>query len=166
MKLKYKDFEFPVNPGSINISSSTNCRSKSVFGKNSVTENVSVNPVTVTGDGEFFDGTEVCAELQNMLKDKSSGWLYIPSAAPVKAFFTEFKFSKSNKKNSVAYSFKFTEDCTDRSARINFRFTIAEEGENAFEIANRCNASVNDIMSLNDIKSPFDINAGDRVVLR
>lgn len=168
MKLKYKSFEFPVNPISIEISSSANCASKPVFNENSVTQNVSVNPVYITGSGELYGDNcnAYCACLQNIIKDKSSGWLILPSAPPVKAFFTKFKFSKSSKKNCVAYSFEFTEDCTRRKAKIPFKYTIAELGENAFEIANRCDVSVNDIMRLNDLKSPFEINSGDRVVLR
>ena len=47
-----------------------------------------------------------------------------------------------------------------------FKYTFAKAGENAFEIANRCDISVNDIMLFNDFKTPFDIKTGDRVVLR
>lgn len=168
MKLKYKDFEFSVNPSSIEIFSSANCAVKAVFNENSVTQNVSVNPVIVVGSGEFYGDKcdEYCAFLQNMIKEKSSGWLILPSAPPVKAFFTEFKFCKSSKKNCLAYSFEFTEDCTRRSPIKHLKYTIAETGENAFEIANRCNTSVNEIMCLNDLKSPFDIKSGDRVVLK
>lgn len=168
MKLKYKNFEFPMNPESLKISSSTNCEKRAVFGKNSIVQNVSLNPVTVTGNGEFYGdkGDEYCAVLQNMLKNKSSGWLFLPGGHCVKVFFTEFSFHKKSKKNAVQYSFAFTEDCTDRKAQRNLKYTLAEKDENAFEIANRCDVSVNDIMKLNDLKSPFDINFGDRVVLR
>ncbi|MGN1202221.1 MAG: LysM peptidoglycan-binding domain-containing protein [Eubacterium sp.] len=168
MKLKYKDFEFPVNPGSIEILSSTNCSSKEIYGGNSVCENVSVNPIAVTGSGEFYGDNceEHCAALQNLLKSTSSGWLFLPSAPPVKAFFTEFKFSKNSKKNSISYSFRFTEDCSSKKTQKAFNYTVAAQNENAFEIAGRCGVSVNDIMSLNDLKSPFDISQGDKVVMR
>ena len=168
MRLKYKNFEFPANPSKIEILSSSNCNGKPIFNGNSAVENVSVNPVIVTGNGEFFGegGENYCATLQNILKSTESGWLFLPSAPPVKAYFTEFKFSKDTKRNSVLYSFKFTEDCTDRKAERLFKYIVAEEGENAFEIANRCKVSVNDIMRLNDLKSPFEISKGDRVVLR
>lgn len=166
MKLKYKDFEFTVNPDSIEFTSSTNCKSKSVFGSNSVCENISVNPVVVTGGGAFYGdkGAEHCAVLQNMLKSHQSGWLFIPSFPPIKAFFTEFKFSKSSRKNAASYTFKFTEDCDDRNPVKKITYTFALKNENAFEIANRCNACVDDIMRLNDLKSPFDIAEGDKVV--
>ncbi|MCH5321284.1 MAG: LysM peptidoglycan-binding domain-containing protein [Eubacterium sp.] len=168
MKLKYKNFEFPSNPGKIEIMSSSNCNSKPIFDGNSAVENVSVNPVIVTGSGEFFgEGREeYCGVLQNLLKSTESGWLFLPSAPPVKAYFTEFKFSQNTKRNSISYTFEFTEDCTDRKSERLFKYTVAGDGENAFEIANRCSVSVNDIMRLNDLKSPFEISKGDRVVLR
>ncbi len=168
MKLKYKEFEFPVNPDSIEISSSSNCSSKPVFGGNSNVENVSVNPIIVSGNGEFFgeSAREYCACLQNLLKRKESGWLFVPSSPPVKAYFTEFKFSRNTKRNSISYFFVFTEECSDRKSERLFKYTYAEKDENAFELANRCNVSVNDIMRLNDFKSPFELTEGDRVVLR
>lgn len=168
MRLKYKNFEFPSNPGSIEIISSSNFSSKPVFGGNSVCENISVNPVVVRGNGEFYGyrSEEYCSALQNLLKSTQSGWLFVPSSHPIKAFFTEFKFNKSSRKNAVVYSFEFTEDCTSRKPERVFESTTAKESENAFDIAERCGVSVNDIMRCNDFKSPFDICAGDKVVLR
>ncbi len=168
MRLKYKNFEFPANPASIEFLSSSNCCSKPVFDENSAVENISVNPVKITGEGEFFadSAQEYCSYLQNLLKSKKSGWLFVPSAPPVKAYFTEFKFSKNTKRNSILYFFEFTEDCSGRKAERLFKYTYAEKNENAFEIANRCDVSVNEIMRLNDFKSPFDIPQGSRVAIR
>jgi hypothetical protein len=168
MIVSYKDYQFPSNPQSIEISLSSNCNSSAIFDGNSVTENVSINPIVVTGSGEIYgdSGDEYCSYLGNMLKDKSSGWLLLPSAMAIKAYFTKFKFSRDNKKNSVSYSFEFTEDCTDRSAKKQFKYTIALDNENAFDIANRCDVSVNDIMSLNDFGTPFEIISGSKVVIR
>lgn len=168
MRLKYKSFEFPSNPANIEILSSTNCSSSPVFAGSSVVENISVNPIVVKGSGEFYGGKceEYCTVLGNLLECTESGWLFTPLSAPMKAYFTEFEFSKNTEKNAVEYSFKFTEDCNARKAYIELPYIIAEENENAFEIANRYNVSVNEIMRLNDFKSPFDISAGDRVVLR
>ena len=41
----------------------------------------------------------------------------------------------------------------------------ALDGENAFDIAKRCNTTVEDIMKRNEIKTPFDIKAGERLVI-
>lgn len=168
MRMKYKNFEFPSNPGKIEILTSSSYSSKADLNGGSVVENLSVNPTVVCGNGEFggAGSEEYCARLQNMLRDRASGWLFVPSAPPVKAFFTEFKFERNSKKNAVLYAFKFVEDCMDKEAHIQPEYITAGEGDNAFEIANRFGISINDIMTFNDFKTPFDINEGDRVVLK
>lgn len=168
MKIKYKNFEFPANPSSVKVLTSSKCVSHSIPGLGSVAQNVSLNPVQVSDEGEFFGecSDEYCAVLQNMLKNKSSGWLMLSSAPPIKAFFTRFNFIKDNKRNCVRYDFEFIEDCSSRKARLCFKSTRAMENENAFDIAWRCSVSVNDIMRLNPFKTPFDLKAGDEVMLR
>ncbi len=168
MKMKFNDFEFSVNPKSIEISSSTNCRKKPIFGENTAVENVSVNPIVISGSGEIYgkNAEMDCSYLLHMLKTKCSYWLFSPNMIPVKAFLTEFVYNQSSVKNSYSYSFVFVEDCNNKSECLRLPYTIALDGENAFDIAFRCNASVDEIMNNNDIKTPFDISEGDKVVLR
>ncbi len=167
MKMKFKDFTFPSNPGEIEVFSSTNIQSKAIYDSGSKTENVSVNPIIIKGKGEFFgdNAEELCLYLQHMLKDKTTGELMLPSSAGLNAFLTEFTYSKSCKKGSITYSFIFTEDCRQKREKRALPYTIARNGENAFDIANRCNISVSDIMRLNVYKTPFSIKNGDKVVL-
>ncbi|MDE5964006.1 MAG: LysM peptidoglycan-binding domain-containing protein [Eubacterium sp.] len=167
MKMKFKDFTFPSNPKEIKINISSNIQSKGVYGGSSTTENVSVNPIIISGKGEFFDDNaeELCLYLQHMLRDKTAGELMLPSSAGLNAFLTEFTYSKNCRKGSTEYYFVFTESCNKTNNKRKTNYTIAEKNENAFEIAGRCNISVSDIMSLNDFQTPFSINEGDRVVL-
>lgn len=167
MKMKFKDFTFPSNPKEIKINISSNIQSKGVYGGSSTTENVSVNPIIISGKGEFFDdyAEELCLYLQHMLRDKTAGELMLPSSAGLNAFLTEFTYSKNCRKGSTEYYFVFTESCNKTNNKRKTNYTIAEKNENAFEIAGRCNISVSDIMSLNDFQTPFSINEGDRVVL-
>lgn len=168
MKMRFKDFVFPNNPSKIKISSSTNISSKSIFAGNSMVSAVSVDPAVIRGEGEFFGNTgeEICQYFLHMLKIKTSGMLILPSQSSFKAYLSKFNFSKKADKSSISYSFEFIEDCSDKDETRDFCFTICRSGENAFVIANRCNISVSDIMRLNDFRTPFDINEGDRVVIR
>lgn len=97
MKLKYKSFEFPSNPEKIEILSSTNCSSSAVMDKNSAVQNVSVNPVIVKGSGEFYGNTgeETAALIQNMLRDKRSGWLMLPFSVLLKPFLRHLNFVRT-----------------------------------------------------------------------
>lgn len=167
IKMKFKSFEFPVNPSVIKISADRSTEiNKTVSGK-SVSENASLNPVVISGEGEFFGekAQEWCDCLHTLVKASSAGWLFTPSAAPVFAYFTEFSYSINAEKSSAQYSFKFIQADTKREEEKHFGFTYALPDENAFDIAYRTGVSVNEIMRLNDFKGPFDINEGDKVVL-
>ncbi len=167
MKMKFKDFTFPSNPKEIEINTSSNIQSKGIYGGSSATENVSVNPIIISGRGEFFcdNAEELCLYLQHMLGDKTAGELMLPSSAGINAFLTEFAYSKSSKKGSIDYRFIFTESCSGSNYKRMAESTISGKDENAFDIANRCGISVSDIMRLNDFPTPFSINEGERVVL-
>lgn len=167
MQMKFKSFTFPSNPREIEVNISSNIQTKGIYGKASATENVSVNPIIISGNGEFFGecAEEHCLYLQHMLRDKTAGELMLPSSAGIHAFLTEFTYSKSCIKGSIAYRFIFTEDCSETGSSRKTNYTVAVKNENAFEIANRCSVSVSDIMKLNDFQTPFSINEGDRVML-
>lgn len=168
MRMRFNDFIFPSNPERIEVFASTNLKSSAVLNKNSEVSNISVNPIIVKGAGEFYGerALEYCLQLQHFLKQKRSGILLLPSESGFNMYLTEFAFERNAKKNCVTYSFKFTEDCGDKSEHRAFYKTTALDGENAFDIADRCGVSVDIIMQKNGFKSPFDIKSGDCVVLR
>lgn len=168
MKMKFRDFTFPSNPSVIKSTLSSNYNSEPVLGFNSVVENISVNPTVITGNGEFFgDGAlEACTYLQRLLREKTSGWLIAPAISPLKAFLTDFEWEKNSKNKSCVYSFKFVEECGEKQEREKMSFVNARQGQNAFDIAYENGVSVDDIMRLNQLKTPFDIQENDRVVLR
>ncbi|MGN0522376.1 MAG: hypothetical protein ACI4IQ_07045 [Eubacterium sp.] len=168
IKMKFRDFEFPVNPSSIIVASQRNISTSCSTDGSSTVQNVSQNPVTVSGEGEFFgeEPEKYCTQLNHMLRTGVSGWLFVPYAEPVKAFLSEFSYSKSVKKSCISYKFKFIQADLDRKESADFGYTYAQSGENAFDIAYREGVSVSDIMRLNDFKTPFDISDGDKVMLK
>ena len=167
MKMQFKDFVFPANPSKIEISSSSSCAADDIYDGSNVVSNISTKPVIVTGSGEFFGerAAEYCAVLSNMLRDRTWGWLFTPGAAALKAYFTDFSYERDCTKNSFAYTFKFVENCSDVRAKREITKVVAENGENAFDIANKCSVTVDDIMKLNDLKTPFDIKEGSEVTV-
>ena len=166
--MRYKGYEFPQAPSKIEIFSDTNVKKSPVFCGNSVVENVSVNPVIVKCSGQFFgkEGRECCDMMQYMLRQLSAGWLFAPELSPVKAFLSAFSYSKGADKDSISYRLEFTECCDSFSGTAEINYTICRAGENVFDIANRCSVKADDIMKLNSFVSPFDINEGDKVMIR
>lgn len=168
MKMRFKDFIFPSNPSVFEISSSTNIAVRSVYHGNSDVQSVSLNPIKVNGNGEFFgdEAEESCQYLMHMLRTKESGALLLPSGSGFNAYLNKFTFFKNAQKNSISYTFEFTENCSSKKELRELCFTVCKNGENAFDIAGRCNVSVDDIMKYNDLKTPFDIKEGEKVVIR
>ena len=56
--------------------------------------------------------------------------------------------------------------CDDKKEIAPLDYIVAYDGDNAFDITARANMSVDEIMQLNDIESPFSIKKGERVKLR
>lgn len=168
IKMKYKDFEFPTNPATLEISSKQNISVTDVYGSKGVAENVSAIPTVITGSGVFYGekAHEHCTYLARLLKDSDSGWLHCPTAYPVKAFFADFVYKVNSEKSCISYSFRFIEDCNETKTEKKLYYTYVLDGENCFDIAYRENVSVNDIMRLNDLKTPFDIVQGERMKIR
>ncbi len=168
IKMKFRDFEFPVNPSSIVITSDRNVNISHMADGTSAAGSVSLNPVVVSGEGEFYtdEAESYCEYLAHLLREGRSGWLFVPLGEPIKAFLTEFSYSKSVRKNCISYQFTFTQERADKKEIADLGYTYALKGENAFDIAHRERVSVSEIMLKNDFRTPFSIIEGDRVILR
>lgn len=168
MKMRYKDFEFPSNPTLVKTELSNNVREDPLFGSDSAVYNVSRNAAVISGEGSLWDmdRTTVSAELKQLHKRGGAGWLFLPDGSCYNAFFTSLTISEDAKKGCITYAFSFTENCDHTKAKYDFGFTYAEENENMFDIAFRCNTQVEKLMMLNDFETPFSVKAGDRVVLK
>lgn len=168
IRMKFGDLEFPSNPKTIKAEISSSVAYSPVYGGKSKTEKIADKPTVISGNGMFFseNGVEYCQRLSRMMKSNKSSWLFCPGIYPIKAFLSDFSYQLDSKKSGVYYSFSFTEDCTKVSAERALLFTVVEENENAFDIADRCGVSVDDIMRLNNIATPFDIALGGRIRIR
>ncbi|MGN1329016.1 MAG: LysM peptidoglycan-binding domain-containing protein [Eubacterium sp.] len=168
IRMKFGDFEFPSNPKVIKAEISSTVIYSPVYGGKSKTEKITDKPTVISGNGMFFSENAIhyCQRLSRMMKSKKSDWLFCPGVYPIKAFLSDFSYQLDSKNNGICYSFSFVEDCNKVSVEKKFLFTVAENDENAFDIADRCGVSVDDIMRFNDIATPFDIASGGRIRIR
>lgn len=168
MKMKYKDFEFPLNPSVIKVKHSRNISEKSLFDSDSAVYNISKNASVISGEGSFFGekAFEYAGELEKINKESSSGWLFLPNGSCFDAYFKELTIKSDAKKNDVFYTFTFIENCNHKKNEREIEFVYAKEGENLFDVAYRCGISLETILELNNFKNPFDISVGDKVVLK
>lgn len=167
-KMRFKDYIFPSNPQSIKITTQSKTAQSGIYGGQSTVQSVCVNPTIISGSGIFAGegAQEECRRLSHMLKINTSGEFHCPNAQPIKAYLTEFSYSAAADRGALAYSFEFTEDCNGRREEIEFDYTLALDGENAFDIAARTGVTVDEVVELNSLKGPFDITAGERILLK
>ena len=109
-KMKFRDFEFPVDPEIISINSGY-----SISGSNSVNGqliigNSSDKITVISGEGEFFG--DDCMQTFSMLKNSmtESGMLIIPGRDPIYAWPENLEMICCDMENTLRYRFRFSAD--------------------------------------------------------
>ncbi len=168
MKMKYKDFEFPLNPSVIKVKHSRNITENPIIDSDSAVYNISKNASVISGEGSFFGekAFHYASELERLSKSNSSGWLFTPNGGCFNAYLKEVTIKSDAKRNEVFYTFTFIENCNHKKNQKDIEFVYARKDENLFDIAHRCDVPIEKLLELNNRKNPFDISAGDKVVLR
>lgn len=165
IKLTYKDFTFPENPSDISIKKSKKINTCSLPGAGSAVEETSRNASVISISGRFYgEDREMLASRLCELHDQcGAGALYLPGGEFFNAFFSELSLKRNASENCISYGMAFIEDDRYKKARFSSEHVRARSGENAFDIANRCGVSVEEIIEKNSLKTPFDIREGQEV---
>lgn len=167
-KMSFKGFSFDVNPSFIEIRHKRIISEKALLNGRSRVNSGALCPAEITGGGCFYgnNASEKLAMLEALHKKGGAGMLYLPQGSAYKVHFKELVFSCNADKNRYEYSFVFVECTKNKKPSFDFSYTLADDGENLFQIAGRCNVPVERLMALNDFATPFSVNSGDRVVLK
>lgn len=167
MKMRYKTFEFEVNPKDISVSMSKNISKNSLPYSSQLCNEVGKNSTIISGKGYFVgaDALEKVFSLVRVYNKKGSDFLFIPSSTPIKTYFSKLDINYSSGNNRVEYTFEFVEDSQNKSDTKDFGYTYAKNGENLFDVANRTGIAIESIVSLNDIGDVFTVREGDKIWL-
>lgn len=165
--MKYKDFEFEVNPQDIRLAMKKNISKQSIPYKNEKCEEINSKASIVSGKGYFVgqDAMNKAYMLSRTFNKKGSDFLFTPFCAPMKMFFTSLDVKYSACDSRVEFTFEFTQDAPYKNAKYDFDFTVAKKDENLFDISDRTGVDVEKIASLNDFGDLFAVKEGDRVWL-
>lgn len=167
MKMRYKSFVFEINPKDISVSMSKNISKNSLPYSSQLCNEVGKNATVISGKG-YFTGEKALEKVFSLVRvynQKGSDFLFVPSASPIKAYFSKLDVSYSSGNGRVEYSFEFVEDCQNKNDIRDFGYTYAESKENLFDVANRTGVAVESIVKLNDIGDVFAIREGDKIWL-
>ncbi len=109
IKMKFRDFVFPINPNIIRISREKRTHQTNTAYGGVTLRDIGANPLVISGEGEFFGEhcTESFAELQQTMG--STGILTIPSQEPVNACLQSLELVFSDIENVIQYRFRFIE---------------------------------------------------------
>lgn len=167
-KMGYKGMTFDVNPKSVKTDFSKKIAIKTIpfgFGKSA---EICKMPVKITGSGAFYGSTagQEAHKLMQVFEKGGSSYLFMPKLAPIKAFFTDLTMRVGADSESIEYTFSFTEDCTEKRSSYPFGYTYALEGENLYDIANRCEVAADVLFRANDYMDMFSVREGDKVWLK
>lgn len=167
-KMQFKNFIFSTNPTTVKIKHNREIIKKAYTNGLSFCANVSVLPCEISGSGYFYGagGKKSVAFLEALQKKQSSGRLYLPCGNTFNAYLKEFTVAFESDKNRYGYTFLFVENISEKRGKYDARYTVVANGENLFQIAQRSNTTVENLMALNDFKNPFAVKFGDRVVLK
>lgn len=168
VKMKFKDFEFPNNPLFIKTEMAQRINERSVLSGESKVFPVSDRAAVIKADGCFWgeDGSDASLKLKILMKSRKPGWLFLPDGSCCNVYLSSLDIQEDAKKSCISYSISFIEKCNGKKSEYDFGFTYAEENETMFDIAFRCDKSIERLMELNDFSTPFSVKKGDKVVLQ
>ena len=166
--MRFRDFVWRTNPTEISFSTENNVREIQLLYGGCVLQNLGRQPKVISGRG-YFSGENAMSDfsaLESLFEDGASGMLLISGMAPCRAVFRRLKMLGCPADNVINYEFTFVEDITEYESGGEEKYIILAEGQNLWHISAFYSVPIEDIMALNpDIPSPWEVSAGDRVVI-
>lgn len=167
-KMSYKNQFWKYNPSTVKLLSSREVVEQKIPLANNILQNFGRNARVVTGEGYFF-GEDCFLQYDNLWslhKEEKSGLLTIPKFVVMNCYFLNLEIIGEPKENLIQYKFTFLEDMESNVSEFLPSFYIVQKGDSLWDISNKYNISVAELLSLNLwIKHPFSLAEGDKVIL-
>jgi len=168
-KMRFKGFEFSVNPTDVTVKCEAMTNSVAVPLSEHIIQELGFYPKRIDGKGVFAaDGyAEKYAELENIFKQGGKGDLLISGCEPIKAVMTKLEMHSEGGRRGIEYSFGFIQVPDFKKSDSRKRTYIAGKNENLFNIAAEFDVEIERLLKLNpNISAPFDVKEGDEVIIK
>ena len=168
IQMQYKGCTLQVNPEQLRLRLSKRINQTVIPFKKVHTQALCHNPCVISGSGVLTGRTarQQAYELLNCYRSQSADYLFSPLLPPLRMHFTALQLHAEADGESIRYSFEFTEAPSDRRLTRANRYTLAREGENLFDVANRTGYPVEYLAEHNGFRHLFALSEGDTVWLR
>lgn len=169
--MKFKNYVWPHNPSTINVSVKRDLKEVMIPFKGSVIQDYGREKRIVSGSGQFFgdDCIEQFDSLFFVFKQGGRGYLSLPGMDSFLAVFKELKLVGNSMPNVLTYNFEFWEELTSDMTDLDLRedFYTVLDGDTLWSIAAKVETPVETLLALNtNIKSPNQLVPGEKVRLR
>lgn len=148
MKMRFGDFEFPVNPAELQVELAALLRESVSAQGGTQVQPVGVRKKRVRGKG-FFTGEEAMVDylrLEGQFGEPHT--LFLPGRRPFEAVLSELTLSGVQEKNVVAYSFTFVETA-GKAEGVSGRTYTAKGGESLWDYAYFSGVSIDRLAAAN-----------------
>ena len=169
--MKYKNFIWPHNPSTIDITVARDLKEAKIPFKGSSIQDFGQEKRIISGRGQFF-GDDCMTQFERLFlvfKQGGAGYLSLPGMDSFFALFKDLKLTGGSMPNVVNYNFEFWEELTTSvtGADLQDDFYTVLEGDTLWSIAANFDVSIDTLLVLNPtVKSPNQLNAGEKVRLR
>ena len=171
--MKFKDFVWTKNPEKLSVSITREVKELQIPFYGAVMQDYGAKKRVISGEGEFVG--EQCLQTYQALAalfDKGdSGVLKLPDLPELVAKPVSLSYIATTRPNVLRYQFLFWEDLsqplpTPAVNPFRFHYTVKEEEENLWLLANREHTTVEKLLQLNpQITWPSYLSVGEQVVL-
>ncbi|MBQ7740589.1 MAG: DNA circularization N-terminal domain-containing protein [Eubacterium sp.] len=166
--MSFRGVDFVASPYETGIKMSKSITNTKIPFSKEKTEELCENSRVITGRGRFVgeNASAKANELCAVFKTKGSAFLFTPAFSPIKVFFTELCLNIDTDNSCVNYSFTFVEDPNSQKRYEDFNYTRVRKNENIYDVANRCNLSVDELVRLNRVRNIFSLEEGEKLWLK
>jgi len=168
--MRFKNFEFSVNPQKIEIKALSNLKQIAVPFDAFELQEFGIKPLVISGEGEFF-GKNSKQEFETLLMlflQGGAGELFVSGTQPMLAIMTKLVKGVDGFEDTVSYSFEFVEVPQRQVEQLSFeQYHTIQQGENLWSLSVVYDVAIETLLKLNEqISNPWAVNVGDKVRVR
>ena len=168
--LRFSGVTVRHNPKELTIIKSKDIKEYTLADDSVHLRSVREKPAVIKGIGELYGNScfDMYSHLMRMQMKNTPQKLCIPEMGVFWAVLTNIKAKAGTRENLIVIEFEFRTAGERYAEKItSAQFTFCGEGETLWDISNRCDVSVETLVSLNtDIRDILDITEGKKVRLR
>lgn len=171
--MKFKDFVWTKNPEKLSVSIKRDVKELQIPFYGAIMQDYGAKKRVISGEGEFVGDQclQTYKALSALFEEGNSGVLKLPDLPALIAKPISLSYVATTRPNVLRYQFMFWEDLSKPLPipEVNpyrLHYTVKEDGENLWYIANEEHTTVEELLQLNpQMKWPSCLIAGEQVIL-